>query len=90
MIDLDMTPAQTMVCAGAGADPEQLFAAGCGACLPGALGRVASREGSDVTDRSVGTVTEDSAVLRDGGAGPGRLCAPGAPPPHTLGLLVEI
>lgn len=48
-LDVVVTPPEELGGSGAGTNPEQLFAAGCSACLQGALGVVAHQEGADLS-----------------------------------------
>ncbi|OKI30535.1 organic hydroperoxide resistance protein [Streptomyces sp. CB03578] len=52
-LDVVVNPPKEMGGSGAGTNPEQLFAAGYGACFQGALGVVARNENADVSGSTV-------------------------------------
>jgi lipoyl-dependent peroxiredoxin len=52
-LDVVVNPPKEMGGSGAGTNPEQLFAAGYGACFQGALGVVARRQGADISGSRV-------------------------------------
>jgi Ohr subfamily peroxiredoxin len=52
-LDVVVNPPKEMGGSGAGANPEQLFAAGYSACFQGALGVVARQEGADLSGSTV-------------------------------------
>ena len=54
-IDLDMATPQSMGGSGAGANPEQLFAAGYAACFHSALLAVARQQQVELKDEAVGS-----------------------------------
>ena len=53
-VDVDLTMPKELGGSGTGTNPEQLFAAGYGACFHSALRLVAKQESADVADSSVG------------------------------------
>ena len=55
-IDVDLAPPKEMGGSGAGANPEQLFAAGYAACFHSALQSVARVKKIDIQDSSVGAL----------------------------------
>jgi lipoyl-dependent peroxiredoxin len=65
-LDVVVSPPKEMGGAGAGTNPEQLFAAGYSACFQGALGLVARREKADITGSRV---TAKVGIGRNGGGG---------------------
>ncbi|MGP3925509.1 MULTISPECIES: organic hydroperoxide resistance protein [unclassified Streptomyces] len=54
-LDVVVNPPKELGGSGAGTNPEQLFAAGYGACFQGALGVVARREKADISGSRVTT-----------------------------------
>ncbi|WP_406097251.1 organic hydroperoxide resistance protein [Streptomyces sp. NBC_01013] len=52
-LDVVVSPPKEMGGSGAGTNPEQLFAAGYGACFQGALGVVARQEKADISGSTV-------------------------------------
>ncbi len=52
-LDVVVNPPREMGGSGAGTNPEQLFAAGYGACFQGALGVVARKQNADVSGSTV-------------------------------------
>ncbi len=54
-IDVDLTTPKELGGSGTGTNPEQLFAAGYGACFHSALRLVAKGDGADISDSSVGS-----------------------------------
>ncbi|HEY3501820.1 MAG TPA: organic hydroperoxide resistance protein [Actinocatenispora sp.] len=67
-VDLKLSPPVEMGGDGAGSNPEELFAAGYGACFHSALGAVARRAKTDVTGSSV-TAKVGIGPTGDGGYG---------------------
>jgi lipoyl-dependent peroxiredoxin len=65
-LDVVVSPPKEMGGAGAGTNPEQLFAAGYSACFQGALGLVARREKADITGSRV---TAKVGIGRNGAGG---------------------
>ncbi|MGV3684937.1 MAG: organic hydroperoxide resistance protein [Daejeonella sp.] len=53
ILEMDLRKPHEMGGQGGASNPEQLFAAAWGACYLGALGAVAEREGTDVSEASV-------------------------------------
>ncbi|MFI9624589.1 organic hydroperoxide resistance protein [Streptomyces sp. NPDC052042] len=67
-LDVVVNPPVSMGGSGAGTNPEQLFAAGYGACFQGALGVVARKEKADISGSTV-TAAVSIGKTAEGGFG---------------------
>lgn len=69
VVDFSVATPKEMGGSGDGTNPEQLFAAGYAACFHGALRKMASEAGEDITDSAVGVKAGLGKDTGNGGLG---------------------